>query len=460
MSRAEASAPLDPPSVPASPAAKFSTFSARVQAASQDAFDYAKRYGNPAGAASLHAGRGTAVLGHRQSPEAMTGALVAFATKLRAAESDRDAWKARCASATAALDDAIAASTAARADASARAAAAAAAANDEATRERARADAAERALRDATERHAAELRAANARCQRAEATAERAKASAAAAAAAFAKSDAAALASELAAAEAEHAVRVDELNAAWEARLNAATRRRAANGERVRSKPRRGFVDAELGGDGDEDSTASTSRDGDDSNDGGGGGGGARIRDETQRLRETAARLAEANADLVRRLIDDGREEDGARRDGRRRSGRSRSRSRVAGTGSERSRSRAPRRGVVVARRRVVSRSFAREAPPATPPRPAFRPPGVAARSPGGEGEPWERTLRRDDLSRIPARPGRAERGLGPAFSSSPKVGAKHTNVGVVASRGGGRVPVGAGETVGAAGRRWRRGSV
>ena len=433
MSRAEASAPLDPPSVPASPAAKFSTFSARVQAASQDAFDYAKRYGNPAGAASLHAGRGTAVLGHRQSPEAMTGALVAFATKLRAAESDRDAWKRgarprrprwttrsprrpprvptprRRARAPRRRER--------RGDARAR----------PRRRRRARAARRHRAPRRRAPRRerAVSARGGDRRARRRppppppppsrNPTPPRWR-------------------PELAAAEAGHAVRVDELNAAGGA-AGAATRRRAANGERVRSKPRRGLVDAEpRRGDGDEDSTASTSRDGDDSNDDGGGGGGARIRDETQRLRETAARLAEANADLVRRLIDDGREEDGARRDGRRRSGRSRSRSRVAGTGSERSRSRAPRRGVVVARRRVVSRSFAREAPPATPLRPAFR--RRCGSVPGGEGEPWEQALRRDDLSRRPARRGAPSRGSGPR-SSSPRW-ARNTRTSASSPRGGG----------------------
>ena len=137
----------------ASPAARFATFSSRVQGVSADAYrDYARRFGHPG------ASHGVMTLAHPHSAQAVTGALVALKAKCDAAEAERDEWRSKCADAERARDAATAASERATRDAT-----------EATTRANASRDAAEsRAVADAeSARRAAAT--ANARAERAEA---------------------------------------------------------------------------------------------------------------------------------------------------------------------------------------------------------------------------------------------------------------------------------------------------
>ena len=197
----------------ASPAARFATFSSRVQGVSADAYrDYARRFGHPG------ASHGVMTLAHPHSAQAVTGALVALKAKCDAAEAERDEWRSKCADAERARDAATAASERATRDAT-----------EATTRANASRDAAEsRAVADAeSARRAAAT--ANARAERAEADLARVKSSHEARLAATLAGDPARLATELAAARAEHATRVRELQAAWTARCEEAERRAAAD---------------------------------------------------------------------------------------------------------------------------------------------------------------------------------------------------------------------------------------
>ena len=196
----------------ASPAARFATFSSRVQGVSADAYrDYARRFGHPG------ASHGVMTLAHPHSAQAVTGALVALKAKCDAAEADRDEWRSKCADAERARDAATAASERATRT------------TEATTRANASRDAAEsRAVADAeSARRAAAT--ANARAERAEADLARVKSSHEARLAATLAGDPARLATELAAARAEHATRVRELQAAWTARCEEAERRAAAD---------------------------------------------------------------------------------------------------------------------------------------------------------------------------------------------------------------------------------------
>ena len=197
----------------ASPAARFATFSSRVQGVSADAYrDYARRYGHPG------ASHGVMTLAHPHSAQAVTGALVALKAKCDAAEAERDEWRSKCADAERARDAATAASERATRDAT-----------EATTRATTARDAAEsRAVADAEDarRVAAD---ATARAERAEADLARVKSSHEARLAATLAGDPARLATELAAARAEHATRVRELQAAWTARCEEAKRRAAAD---------------------------------------------------------------------------------------------------------------------------------------------------------------------------------------------------------------------------------------
>ena len=197
----------------ASPAARFATFSSRVQGVSADAYrDYARRFGHPG------ASHGVMTLAHPHSAQAVTGALVALKAKCDAAEAERDEWRSKCADAERARDAATAASERATRDAT-----------EATTRANASRDAAEsRAVADAeSARRAAAT--ANARAERAEADLARVTSSHEARLAATLAGDPARLATELAAARAEHATRVRELQAAWTARCEEAERRAAAD---------------------------------------------------------------------------------------------------------------------------------------------------------------------------------------------------------------------------------------
>ena len=197
----------------ASPAARFATFSSRVQGVSADAYrDYARRYGHPG------ASHGVMTLAHPHSAQAVTGALVALKAKCDAAEAERDEWRSKCADAERARDAATAASERATRDAT-----------EATTRATTARDAAEsRAVADAEDarRVAAD---ATARAERAEADLARVKSTHEARVAATLAGDPARLATELAAARAEHATRARELQAAWAARCEDATRRAAAD---------------------------------------------------------------------------------------------------------------------------------------------------------------------------------------------------------------------------------------
>ena len=201
----------------ASPAARFATFSSRVQGVSADAYrDYARRFGHPG------ASHGVMTLAHPHSAQAVTGALVALKAKCDAAEAERDEWRSKCADAERARDAATAASERATRDAT-----------EATTRANASRDAAEsRAVADAeSARRAAAT--ANARAERAEADLARVTSSHEARLAATLAGDPARLATELAAARAEHATRVRELQAAWTARCEEAERRAAARDARA-----------------------------------------------------------------------------------------------------------------------------------------------------------------------------------------------------------------------------------
>ena len=157
-------------------------------------------------------------LAHPHSAQAVTGALVALKAKCDAAEAERDEWRSKCADAERARDAATAACERATRDAT-----------EATTRATTARDAAEsRAVADAEDarRVAAD---ATARAERAEADLARVKSSHEARVAATLAGDPARLATELAAARAEHATRARELQAAWTARCEDATRRAAAD---------------------------------------------------------------------------------------------------------------------------------------------------------------------------------------------------------------------------------------
>ena len=194
----------------ASPAARFATFSSRVQGVSADAYrEYARRYGHPG------ASHGVMTLAHPHSAQAVTGALVALKAKCDAAEAERDEWRSKCADAERARDAATAASERATRDAT-----------EATTRANASRDAAEsRAVADAESAAAPPpppTPAPNARR-----LTSRASSSHEARLAATLAGDPARLATELAAAE--PAATASANQAAWTARCEEAERRAAAD---------------------------------------------------------------------------------------------------------------------------------------------------------------------------------------------------------------------------------------